>query len=445
MLTSLKSKRLVDGLWLLALALYVFAGLPITTFHGDEAMQIYMSHDYATVFIYHNPQQLMSAGPYDVDTDAQLRLINGSVNRYSIGLGWQLAGFTDGDLPPRPGWDWGLDYATNVATLHRPPDALLWASRISSTLFLALSVVVMFAIGWQFGGRSMACLASGLYTLNPVILLNGRRAMMEGSLLFFGLLTILIAIIISRRRAHWGWWPALILASALSVASKHTGAVFVAGAFGWILLAAVLRRDASAMVATITRLFVSGLIALVLFVALSPALWYDPPARFQDLIVEREKLIDIQVQADPHAPTTLLERIQGIITQPFMTAVWHFEAGGWTSFEPISEEIDRYMASPLSGLQFGTVLGGALTLLALAGIISLIRQGRDFRLGIFVWSAFTLAILLVNPLPWQRYFLPLIPIVTLLASEGALRLLRLIVHRPEQETHLSAKTIHPTL
>jgi len=179
--------RIFDTLWLLLLAVFVLAGLPMASFHGDEAMQIYMSHDYATAFIYKEPQRLTTLPPYNIDADAQLRLLNGSINRYGIGLGWHLAGMTNGDLPTAPGWDWGLDYARNVETNHRPPDALLYVSRLSSALFLALSIPILFAIAWQFGGRPLAYLASGLYALNPVVLLNGRRAMMEGSLLCFGL------------------------------------------------------------------------------------------------------------------------------------------------------------------------------------------------------------------------------------------------------------------
>ncbi len=57
----------------------------------------------------------------------------------------------------------------------------------------------MFALGWQFGRRLVAYFVSALYTLNPVILLNGRRALQEGSMLFFGMLVILIAALISQR------------------------------------------------------------------------------------------------------------------------------------------------------------------------------------------------------------------------------------------------------
>src|SRR5262249_33553487 len=122
-----------------------------------------------------------------------------------------------------------------------PSDALLTIARIPSTLFLVLSSVAMFGIGWQFGGRLPAYFMSGLYTLNPIILLNGRRAMMEGSMLAFGLLTIWLAILISRGRTNWRWWVLFTLSAGLTLASKHTGVVFVGGAFGWITIDEIAR------------------------------------------------------------------------------------------------------------------------------------------------------------------------------------------------------------
>jgi 4-amino-4-deoxy-L-arabinose transferase-like glycosyltransferase len=392
----------------------------------------------------------MSTGPFDIDTDPHLRIINGSTNRYVIGLSWHLAGLTNGDLPPRPGWDWGLSYDRNVETDHRPSDALLAAGRIGSTLFLAFSVAVMFGIGWQMGGRLLAYLVSGLYALHPTILLNGRRAMMEGSMLFFGLLTILLAIIISRKRAEggrglWGWWLALTLAAGLALVSKHTSIVFVGAALGWIFVAEILRRRWLGLAITTLKLLVSGVLVVAIFIALSPALWYDTGARLQDLIRLRGELLDIQVNSDPLAPMTLDQRISQIITQPFIEPPMHFEVANWADAETITREIQRYMASPLSGLQFGPVLGGALSVMVLVGLVVLVGQGRTFRLGVFVWLVFTLAFLLINPLPWQRYYLPLIPLTTLLAGVGISRVLALIVHRPEQESHLPAAAITPKL
>jgi hypothetical protein len=88
------------------------------------------------------------------------------------------------------------------------------------------------------------------------------------------------------------------------------------------------------------------------------------------------------------------------------------------------------MASPFSGLQFGVVLGGTLTILAGIGILFSMRRG--WRAGVLVWLAVTVASLLANPLDWQRYYLPLIPVATLLAGIGVYGLLRRFVWKSEQ-------------
>jgi len=473
--------HIVDILWLIALGIYVFAGMMLATFHGDEAMQIYMSRDYATAFIYHDPTALLVGPPYQIDSDSQLRILNGSVNRYVIGLSWQLAGLTTGDLPPRPGWDWGLNYATNADTGHVPSDALMTAARLPSTLFLALSVAVMFGLGWQFGRptqfgpRPLAYVVSALYVVNPIVLLNGRRAMQEGEMLFFGLLTVLIASLISRKlesegRVRWFWWLALIVSGALGLASKHPTVIFIAAAYSWIfvtVMIGVIRRrlgaktdsgsdlnkgfkplvdsataqNAAASTSSVevsgfslatglkpvVSLLISGLLTVGLFITLSPALWNDPIARLQDLLAQREWLLDIQVTAQPSGATTLAERTAGIVTQPFLTSLQHFEVASWAQAKPIRQEVRRYMASPLSGVQFGAALGIPLTLLAGFGLLVLFiprwRPGISAAaaVGIGLWFALIAASLLVNPLPWQRYYLPLIPAVTLLVGIGLTR------------------------
>ena len=435
-------KRLLDILWLLLLGAFVFAVAP--TFHGDEPMQIYMSHDYATAFIDHDPATLSTQPPYSIDTDSYLRLINGSVNRYAIGLSWQLAGLTVNDLPPRPGWDWGLDYTTNVSTGHMPSAALLAAGRFSSTLFLALSVVVMFALGWQFGkpyaSRPLAYFVSGLYALNPVSLLNGRRALQEGSTLFFGLLMILIAVLIGRRRGEGKsapvyLWVVLILAGGLTLASKYTGIVYVAGALGWIFFAEAVQMRWRDLLLTTGKLIVCGVLSILLFIAFSPALWSNPLARLVDSLGERGQLLSIQVASTPNAPMPLLERVREIIVQPFMSAPEQFEVAFWSNFKAVTDDVTRYMSSPFSGLQFCVVLGGALTLLAGIGILFSLR--RDWRAGLLAWMLVTVVSLLANPLPWQRYYLGLIPLATLLAGIGAYGLVRRFVWKPEQSHKLS--------
>ena len=417
-------KRLADLVWLAALCLYVVAGIPTASFHGDESMQIHMSRDYATAFLDGAPEALLSAGPFPIDSDPHLRIINGSVNRYTIGLAWHMAGYSADDLPPPPGWDWGLNYDDGVSTDHRPDERLLTISRLPSALFLCASIAVLFALGWLYGGRLPAYVASGLYALHPVILLNGRRAMQEGAMLFFGLLVVLAAAAIVQRRARaaktpWGWWALLVLSGGLTLASKHSGIVFVGVALVWILAAEALGQRR--WLPTLGRLLLSGLLMLALFVALSPALWSDPPARFGDLLYLREELLNIQVAIDPVAPMDLGQRILEIVRQPFIAAAVHFELESWGQSDAYLDEVARSASSPLAGIPYGLVLGLPLTLLAALGaVVALRRLRQPLYAGLALWLGANVAVLLLNPLPWQRYYLSLIPAAVVLAAVGAL-------------------------
>jgi hypothetical protein len=464
---STRTARLVDIGWLALLAVYVFAGTMLAPFHGDEAMHIYTSHDYATAFIQKQPGQLLVQPPYDIDSDARLRLLNGSVMRYSVGLAWQLAGLNESDLPPHPGWDWGLYYDQNVATGHRPGSALLDAARTVSSWYLVGSIAVLFGIGWQIAGRPLAYLASLLYTLNPIILLNGRRALVESAMLCFGLAVIWVALAIAKPRMPprplWergsggegekadrvgiGWWIALAVTSALALASKYTGTIFVGGAFGGLFVVELLspspptplpqggeglRRRVKQLAFGVVRLAVTGVAALALLVALSPALWSDPVARAKDLGAMLTDQVNIVVSILPDAPQPVSRRISDTITESFMQPAQQFEQASWADAAPITAEIERYMASPLSGLQFGPLLGGLLTLLSGFGLVALfwprLRPFSSWGLSVVlsVWLLVMVANLLINPIPWQRYYLPLIPITTLLAGIGALAAYRLV-------------------
>ncbi len=417
------------ALWLVLLVAYVLAGTALTPFHGDESMQIHSSGDFATLFLERNPAALGANLDVELADPSSRRLLEGTINNWTVGLAWYLAGYHPSDLPPQPGWLWGEDYDRNIAHNMRPPQALLLSGRLPSTLFFAASVPVLFGIAWCFGGYRVAWIASGLYTLHPALLLNGRRAMMEGPMLFFGLLTVLFAGIMIRR-GHFSnrrWWLALALGGGLALASKHTAVLFLAGALGWLWTAALLKRDRRQLLATTLSCALCGLLALAVFLVLSPALWPGPPQLLPRVFQLRNELAQNQARAllASGSGMALTERIDQVLTQPFLRPPMFFEVPQWSEYEVIRAEIDAWLASPLSGLQPGAVTGLALSLFALAGLVPALRQPG--RAGLVVWLGLTVVALLFNPLPWQRYYLPLLPIAILLAATAMAQLLELSI------------------
>jgi hypothetical protein len=419
--------RLLDAAFVLALMLYVLAGVPGVPFHGDEPMLIYMSRDLELAQA-GDWAALMQGPPYEIDQDNQLRILNGSVYRYLFGLVRQAAGFPAQALPPRPGWDWGLDYDTNVATDHLPPPALLLAARFTSAALLALSVPLMFALGWHVGGRPMAYAAAGLYALHPVLLLNGRRAVQEGAMLCFGLLTVLTAAVLVQR-ANRGQhtallWPALVAAGALALASKHTGLIFVGSALAWVAASGIVPLRWKRLAGRAAGAALAGTLMLGGWIALSPALWSDPPTRLQDAADVRSNLLSLQVAFLTDGPTTLAQRVASLATAPFLRPLQFYEAPPWAGFTPITDQIAQYMASPWPGYPMGGITGVLLSAALLVGLVTLwlprSRPRPDWApvLGVTAWAGGGALALLVSPLDWQRYALPLLPPAVLLAAAG---------------------------
>ena len=427
---------LLSAAWLIALAAFILVGVPDASYHGDETTQLYSSHDYATLFLKQDPQALLVEWPIDTELE-YLRIADSTTSRYTIGLAWHLAGYSEADLPAA-NFNWSEDYAGNKALGLIPDQRLMIVMRLPSAIFLALSVIAVFGIGYCFGGLPMAFFVSGLYVLNPVILLNGRRALQEGSLLCFGLFTVLIGIIISRRRERGKrvsllWWIGLTLSGALTLVSKNNGFIYIAAAFLWIFLPEMLRRGIRAFFTVGIRLTICGVLLIGLFIALSPGLWSNPLARIKDASAARISAMNGQMHDDSaEAPSTMSRRVEDIFTQPFIRPLAHSD-GSYTGLDAGQRDlIAAYESSPVSGIHFGVLLGLPLTLLAIFGfLVNFLPNVRPYRsfalsIGLLTWLFINIGVLLWLPLPWQRYFLSLIPIFTIFAAVGLWSLVGLV-------------------
>ena len=424
---------LLDGVWWLVLALYLFRGVGYIDYHADENNHIYMSRDYITAFIERRPDELAhifdSEGDFSSFTD-QLRLIDAPVHAYIIGFAWHISGLLDSDLP-RGSWRWSQPFAVNMQDGRIPSEVMLYVARMASTALLALSVVVMFALGWLFGGRPLAYLTSGLYALNPMTLQHGRRAMHEAPLLLFGLLTLTFALLIARQRqregrAHWLYWLALTVCGGLTIASKHTGLVFIIGALALIVINELVRvryfraHHVAPLLKLGLQLVSCGLLMLAILIALSPSLWADPLKHIQELIDTRGGTTDIQNRLYVETTSTLPQRLTLLFDMPFRLPVsewWHAE---------MVEINAAYRASIWSGIPFGPVVGLLLNLLAAWGIVAALwprlrPPGRSGALyiGLVIALIPIAGMLILNRLPWGRHYLTIVPLLTLFVAIGA--------------------------
>jgi 4-amino-4-deoxy-L-arabinose transferase-like glycosyltransferase len=443
---------------MLALVAYVLAGTPLVPFHGDESTQIFMSRDYAYEFIQHDLSKILfsenPAGP----TEQQLRLINGTVNKYLIGLAWHTGGFSLSDINEQ--WDWGADWNYNQQNSHAPSDALLQAARWPSAILLAAGVAVIFTVGNMLGGKPAAYAASLYYALNPALLLNGRRAMMEGSFIFFSLLVLLAGVWLVSRPSL----PRAILlglAAGLALASKHTavftvGAVFLA-ALVYLLYQSIRAQDDTSVVEylILPYLIIAAIVTGAVFYVLNPAWWGAPLDRARLVLNLRTDLLNTQTQVFGHY-IDLSDQLGGFLRQSLLAQPQYYEVSGWGNF--IGDQIARYEASGLRGVSVGGTMAGAAALCVIItlGLWRLIRNpsppdtvllpaawrkgdvsSTGVRWLVGVWlGTMTVITALLTPLEWQRYYLPVYPVVGLLAGLGVGWGIRFLTGRVRRLRHV---------
>ncbi len=428
-------QKLWDVLWLTALVLYILAGITLVPFHGDEATLIYMSRDYAYQFMERDLERIAYSDTPASPTEQNLRLLNGTTHKYLYGLAWHAAGFSLEDLNEQ--WDWGMNWDDNERSGHIPSPDLLHTTRWPSALMLAGGVLVMFALGNAAGGRPTAYLASAYYALHPVLLLNGRRAMMEGGLLLFSLLVLLAGIWFLR---NYSWRAALALGvfSGLAIASKHTAVLTVGAVFFVCLLDALIgsirQPGREHTYRAPAQLFVAGGLALLVFYLLNPAWWDDPVSRALVVVELRQNLLELQMEHFGRY-ADFADQVGGFMRQALIGWPQYYEVPAWSGYDTITAQIAAYESSPWRGVTVGGSPFGALLLVALLalGLSALLRDSQRplaTRGLVGGWALVMIgSTLLLTPVEWQRYYVPVFPAFGLLAARGLVFLLEALRSR----------------
>ena len=223
---------LLDALLLILLAYYVLAGVKGVPFHGDESTTIWMSRDYATVILEGDLDAVTYQPPPRRTTEQHMRVITGNLAKIAMGMAWQSAGFDADDLNDQ--WVWGLDIEWNRTNGHMPDDHLLHVTRLSSAALLIVSIALMMAttrlVATQIYSHRLIAAAAGwlsaiLYALNPAILMNGRRAMFEGAMLFSLALVGFVALRRINRRSSLKGYVLIGAAAGIALSAKHSTAL----------------------------------------------------------------------------------------------------------------------------------------------------------------------------------------------------------------------------
>ncbi len=423
--TAVNSRQL-DWIYLGMLAIYIMVGAALIPFHGDESTLMVMGRDYHYIFVESNLADLRFDPAWRNNPhEQQLRLLNGTVSKTLYGWLQMVNGFRPQDL--NSDWLWEKDFAANNARGAIPDGELLRQARLASSMQLALAAVLFFHFVKSTLNRPTAYLAVTLFALHPNLLVNGRRAMMEGSHIL-GLILVLIAAVWLLQERRWRRYLMLGACAGFAVAAKHPNAsvcalVFLACSVDPLHhLMRGSRADWRKHAQDLAGMALACAITVAVFLLFNPGWWNDPLTVASAVVELRQGLLHDQVNKFG-GYSSLAEQVNGLFQYVFAGERQYFEAPGWAAYDAISAQIADYEGSGLAGLLFigsSGRLGLIALLLALFGAVHLARNRaihREYRLLLLIWAIGSLlATLRLTPLPWARYYLPLLPAVIVLVS-----------------------------
>jgi hypothetical protein len=416
-------RTIADALIVGVLSLYVLSGVTRVPFHGDEATILFMSRDLSAMLSGRIAEVLYRDPPLGDPAAQELRLLNGNLTFLGMGALWLLAGFRDSDLNAQ--WDWGASIDHNVRTGHLPRADLLFVARLWGAFCTCLSLAAVMALARRaaralpggagdLAARGMSWAAALIYALLPIVLVNGRRATFEGATLLTLALAMLAAMVLVRHTAqrtdrpgHWAWMG---VAAGLAISAKHTLLLVMPPLLLGVLVTA--RWGHASWRRGIVGSVLAGVLMLGTFLALNPAWWSADPALPGVVAALRLKLIQDQATAYGTFGGGW-ERVAAATTAVIQAPQYFEVEREWRAW--LADPITQYEAAGMSGL----ALPIASLSLAAVGLLHLLRRPVTALLAALgVLTMVALAAL--NPLPWQRYYVPLAPFVALAYAAGGM-------------------------
>ncbi len=397
------------------LSVFALLGVEKTPFHPDESTYLFMSADFETWLT--RPFSLAWVPQVETDLRTRYRLVDMPLTRYLLGFARSIF-----RLPPlQADWDWSKTWIENQIAGALPDRQLLYAGRILLTLLIPLDLVLLYLIGKRLQGEITGIIALVLFGLNALVLLHNRRAMAEAGLTF-GVLLVLCSLVCFPRRA---WIVGIAL--ALAVNAKQTAAALLPLALFALAQSAWQAQDLS-------RLFrlqriaeswvVFGVVFFLVTLALNPVLWGHPLQAALAGWNQRQQLMQNQLDDfnrfyPARSPEELSTRLAALIANLYLTPPAFAELSNYQADTNPAEA--AYLAQPGHNLLRGMAPGGLMFLLTLSGMIlaslDLKRvpcdKSRVIILNLLATLFLAAGIFWLIPIPWQRYVMPLVPLVCL--------------------------------
>jgi len=412
-------KKFAIAFLYLLVFIFLFSGLSAIPFHPDESTVLYESADLELFLT--NPGLLF----WDADNAGQdqvYRLLNPPLPKYVVGLARRLAGY--GPETVNVDWNWQQTWSENQASGAVPVRDLLTAGRTASAIFLFLALIPLSLTAKRLGGENLIILTVLLFSTHALILLHGRRLMSEGVLIFGVSLAIYGFFVAQKRPIFAGLSAALAVSAKLSVAP-----LLIVGLVASIWRDTESESDRRVQIRNIVRYSATAAFVLLL---LNPILWVQPIRVASEIWDARIEFLESQIEtlefvSPEHILRNTGQRAAVMIFHLFVTAPQTAEVANYV--EVMEPAVRAYLANPMHTIARNWPGGAFYLILSASGIVfSLLRSKGIYRRNIFLLLIATLfqalALLWANPLPFQRYYIPLVPLIILWMAIGLQDLLK---------------------
>jgi hypothetical protein len=406
---------------LVLLTVFYMSSISDVPFHPDESTYIFMSDDLEIMFT--DLDSLFWQPGQDDTLRQHYRKLDPPTSRTIIGIGRILT--AQPSLPAD--WDWSLTWQENQQAGALPTPGLLTISRISIAIFYPLSLLFFFFSINETTDRLTAWLAMLFLAGNMLVLLHTRRAMTESFMLF----TVILSLYFLVHFREKPWLSAIPVTLALN--AKLSAAPFAA--VGGLVIILIAVKNKWAIKKWCGQLAAYGLIILVLSFLLNPFLWAHPIPAAQSAWESRLELTDRQVATVAEvSPNQVLDsapkRIGNLIAHLFFTPPAIADVANY--LDETAQSAESYLSQPLNNLGRGLIGGGIALILSLVGFLfsamDLLRSRSLPLLILFLAGlAQIAAILLLVPLPFQRYILPAVPFACFWLAFGIAKFVTAII------------------
>jgi len=370
-------------------------------FHPDEATQIFMSQD-VDLFINGKGTDLFYSKTPTTPITQHYHLVDPPFTRYVIGLARLI--FRDPGLAND--WNWAFSWEINLKNGALPSQKQLLIARSSVFLFFPCSLILLFLIVNKINGKKAAWIAMLLYSFNSLILLHTHRAMTEGPLLFWLLLSIYLMI----ARPKNFFLTAIAIAFAIN--TKLTGVALLPVLVIQIFIFFPLLKT------KIINVIISLGIIIGICIVLNPVYWKTPIIAFKDALQERSSLMASQKEGlsilNPEKVlSSPMEKVAAMVGNIYL------QPPAISDLNNYDKDLERskviYLGNFIHTISQNFYFAVPFMVLSISGFFLLClrlrsKTNRFQAISLLLCFIFQIAtILIVADLPFQRYVIPVVP------------------------------------